>query len=296
MVSVIIPNYNHAQYLNQRIDSILNQTFDDYEVIILDDCSMDDSKSVIEQYRGNPKISHIVYNETNSGSTFIQWKRGIDLAKGEYILIAESDDYCSNNFLDTLYNRIRRDNSVVCFCQSNLVDENDHIYGLWDDPHELYQDDWCKGGVDIINEHSSYRNIIPNASATLFRKECFGKINFNHLKRYKACGDWFTWIHILMQGKCSFCSAPLNYYRRLRDCATNKNRLNFNNIKETLWINLFLKQHGFFYDAHYWKNDWIFQANHNKKILLNNQFLTISGVLARLSFEQYLKLYKFLLK
>ena len=56
-VSVIIPNYNHAPYLKERIDSVLNQTYQDFEVIILDDCSPDNSVEVIEQYRSNPHVS-----------------------------------------------------------------------------------------------------------------------------------------------------------------------------------------------------------------------------------------------
>jgi glycosyltransferase involved in cell wall biosynthesis len=74
LVSVIIPNYCHSQFLVQRIESVLNQTYQNFEVIILDDCSPDAgaSKAVIEKYRGNPHVSHIVYNEENSGSTFKQ--------------------------------------------------------------------------------------------------------------------------------------------------------------------------------------------------------------------------------
>src|SRR5207342_2166753 len=79
-VSVIIPNYNHAVYLEQRIESVLNQTFQDFELIILDDCSPDNSRDVIDQYRVNSKVSHIVYNSINSGSTFKQWQKGIELS------------------------------------------------------------------------------------------------------------------------------------------------------------------------------------------------------------------------
>lgn len=70
LVSIIIPNYNHAPFLKERIDSVLNQTYDNFEVIILDDKSTDNSKEVIEVYRSHPRISQIVYNEENSGSTF----------------------------------------------------------------------------------------------------------------------------------------------------------------------------------------------------------------------------------
>ena len=80
-VSVIIPNYNHAPYLRQRIDSVLQQDYQDFEVILLDDCSKDDSRQVLENYRDHPKVSHVVYNEQNTGNTFIQWERGINLAE-----------------------------------------------------------------------------------------------------------------------------------------------------------------------------------------------------------------------
>ncbi|MDR1783951.1 MAG: glycosyltransferase, partial [Dysgonamonadaceae bacterium] len=98
-VSVILPNYNHARFLEQRIQSIVDQTFQEFELIILDDCSTDDSRGIIENYRDNPKVSQIIYNEQNSGSTFKQWIKGINAAKGEYIWLAESDDWAENDFL-----------------------------------------------------------------------------------------------------------------------------------------------------------------------------------------------------
>lgn len=83
MVSVIVPNYNHASYLVARIESILNQTYQDFELILLDDCSTDDSREVLLKYKDNPKVTHLVFNEQNSGSPFIQWHKGVQLAEGE---------------------------------------------------------------------------------------------------------------------------------------------------------------------------------------------------------------------
>ena len=97
-VSVILPNYNHSSFLKKRIDSIINQSFQDFDIIILDDCSTDCSREIIEEYRSNVNITNIVYNEINSGSTFKQWKKGIELAKGKFIWIAESDDYADESF------------------------------------------------------------------------------------------------------------------------------------------------------------------------------------------------------
>ena len=99
-VSVIIPNYNHAPFLKQRIESVLNQSFQDFEMILIDDCSTDGSREIIESYRNNPHVSHIVYNDSNSGSAFLQWNKGIELAKGDWIWVAESDDYAEPTFLE----------------------------------------------------------------------------------------------------------------------------------------------------------------------------------------------------
>lgn len=122
-VSVIIPNYRHALYLKERIDSVLEQTYRDFEVIILDDCSPDDSREIIETYRTREKIAHIVYNERNSGSTFMQWQKGFDLAQGEYIWIAESDDFADPGFLSSCVEQLENEPScTLAYTESRLVD------------------------------------------------------------------------------------------------------------------------------------------------------------------------------
>ena len=82
LVSVIVPNYNHARYLEQRLDTVFNQTYQNFEVIILDDKSTDNSLEVINRYKDNPHLSQIVVNSQNTGSPFKQWDKGINLAKG----------------------------------------------------------------------------------------------------------------------------------------------------------------------------------------------------------------------
>src|ERR1700722_12672338 len=100
-VSVIVPNYNHARFLPQRLDSIIAQTFTDYELIVLDDASSDDSREVLERYAKRIPM-RLVFNEKNSGSPFIQWQRGAALASGKYLWMAESDDFADANMLKRL--------------------------------------------------------------------------------------------------------------------------------------------------------------------------------------------------
>ncbi|QLL56894.1 MULTISPECIES: glycosyltransferase family 2 protein [Empedobacter] len=211
-VSVIIPNYNHSSYLKERIDSVLNQTFQDFEVIILDDCSTDNSKEIIEAYRNHPKISHIVYNEKNSGSTFKQWKKGIELSKGEWIWIAESDDWCNSLFLETLISDTD-DNLSVIYCQSVTYLPNNL---------QLIRHDLHPYVIDIdsdkfINEYLLKGNVIYNASMAIFKKSKFLKITSDEYTKYKFCGDWIFWSELAFLGKVRRYNRLLNNFRKTDD-------------------------------------------------------------------------------
>ncbi|HWI86885.1 MAG TPA: glycosyltransferase family A protein, partial [Sphingomonas sp.] len=96
-VSVIVPNYNHARFLSKRLDSILAQTFADYELLILDDKSTDDSLAVIEPYLDGVRV-RLECNSVNSGGPYRQWNKGLALTSGDYVWIAESDDYADPSF------------------------------------------------------------------------------------------------------------------------------------------------------------------------------------------------------
>ena len=123
-VSVIIPNYNHAIFLQQRIESVLSQSFQNFEMIIIDDCSTDDSRAIIETYRNHPKVSQIVYNEQNSGSAFKQWINGISLAKGEWVWIAESDDWAEHDFLERMIQAVTENPTCgLVYCRSFYTNE-----------------------------------------------------------------------------------------------------------------------------------------------------------------------------
>lgn len=213
-VTVIIPNYNHARYLNQRIKSVLNQTYQDFEVIILDDYSTDNSKEVLGEYAANPKVSHVIFNETNSGSVFKQWKKGIGLAKGEYIWIAETDDFCESGFLATAIDALESSYSSLFFCQSDNVDENNNKIGdflFWTESLKSVNWDvsFTMDGSEFIKKSLCYKNVIINASAVVFRKKALGDLP-DDITDFKCCGDWKTWLIILQQPGAKIAYSPLS--------------------------------------------------------------------------------------
>src|SRR5258707_10731320 len=111
-VSVVIPNYNHARYLRQGVGSVLEQTCQDFELILLDDCSSDDSRSILSSYAGDPRV-RMEFNEANSGSAFKQWNKGVRLARGKYVWIAESDDYADARLMERLVRVLDGDPEVT---------------------------------------------------------------------------------------------------------------------------------------------------------------------------------------
>jgi glycosyltransferase involved in cell wall biosynthesis len=236
-VSVIVPNYNHARFLPQRLESIFNQTFQDFEVILLDDSSTDYSRDVLEQFRNHPKVAALVYNKQNSGSTFQQWEKGIRLSKGEFIWIAESDDYCETSFLSILVSKLIKHNKAgIAYCQTVSVDPYNKFLVNWLQHTDVFIPNVWKQSFSIAGEAAIinffiYRNVIPNASGVLFRKSVYNATTGIDTGM-NLLGDWFLWIKLLEVSDLIFIAQDLNYFRQHSNKATGRNTFNFNNLKE----------------------------------------------------------------
>jgi glycosyltransferase involved in cell wall biosynthesis len=211
-VSVIVPNYNHSNYLRKRLDSIFNQTFQNFEVILLDDASTDNSIEIFNEYNQHPKVSHFIINEINSGSTFKQWKKGIELACGEYIWIAESDDWADIYFLEILLNVYYQNNNTIAlaFCGSNCIDGHNNPVNIAKFEFDRWNNSFIGNGNTEIKNELIFHNSICNASSILFIRRSLKNIDFSN---YLFCGDWKTVIDIIFQKKFAFTSKKLNYYR-----------------------------------------------------------------------------------
>jgi O-antigen biosynthesis protein len=233
-VSVIVPNYNYAHHIQQRLSSIKDQTFPIYECIILDDASTDNSVAVIRDFLSDePFDNELIINEKNSGSVFSQWKKGIEQASGDLIWIAEADDYADPLFLAKLVDLFRDKDVVLAYSQSAQVDENgsklaaDYLYYT-----DLISDRWHSSyvadGLEEISQGLSIKNTIPNVSGVLFRRdkllealETCG----DQLTNLSVAGDWLVYLNILRLGRIGFCNQSLNTHRRHSKSATKKTNL-----------------------------------------------------------------------
>lgn len=253
-VSVIVPNYNHAQFLIERLDSIFKQTFQDFEVILLDDFSKDLSWEILQSYAKHPKVKYCIRNDQNSGSPFKQWKKGLDLAKGEWIWLAESDDSCDPTFLNKNMQLLSRNkNAGIVYCQSIDINESGEVlsnriqYTNRFSPN-IWKSNFINEGHFFIKKYLSYYNVIPNASAVIFKKELAVDAVFcNSLLEMKMCGDWFFWINLLLKTQVVFLKYPLNYFRNHE--GVSRNHYSFIKIRQRLFeesqVRSFLQKNGF---------------------------------------------------
>lgn len=220
-VSVIIPNYNYQNFIIERIDSVLRQTYPIYELIILDDNSPDNSVEIIKEKIKeikNIKVKLLV-NQKNSGCVFKQWKKGISEVSGDYFWIAEADDSADPRFLEECMKAFEDRNVVLSYSESARMDENNII--ITNNSQDLYNiyntNRWNKPfineGKDEIINYLSITNTILNVSSVVWKKGNYNKI-LDEASNFKVAGDWYVYYKVLEKGKLAFSNKPYNYFRK----------------------------------------------------------------------------------
>ena len=236
-VSIIIPNYNYRRYLPQRLDSVFSQTFTDYEVIFLDDHSTDGSSAYLEEMARQHHVKAYIANRTNTGNPFIQWQKGIERCEGEYIWIAESDDYCSSRFLESLVPLLEaRPDAAYAMCGSDIVDQDgaplNKNYDIWkqeDGQAFLYP------SRTYLSHCLLWRCTAYNASMVVFRKDAYLRTD-RQMSALRYSGDWLFWIKMAEQGSVIVLHSRLNCFRRHTTSVTAKVAGNEKQLREKLYI------------------------------------------------------------
>ncbi len=220
-VSVIIPCYNHAKFLPERINPIINQDHPVFECIFLDDASTDNSIEVAREcLKDAPFPVHWILNEKNSGNAFSQWKKGIEKASGNYIWIAESDDSCATDFLSVALIGMTDSRVVLSYTDSSMIDEKGDP--LFTSSREIFNiihknprwnSSYINDGTDEIGNHLAISNYILNASGVVLRNIPQLLRAISEAGNYRICGDWYVYLSILHYGDIAYSSEILNYCR-----------------------------------------------------------------------------------
>lgn len=219
-VSVIVPSYQHARYLEARLWSVFEQTAPPREIIFLDDASTDGSAEIARRLAlESPVPMRIIVNERNGGGTFRQWLKGMELAQGDLIWIAESDDRAHPQFLERLSREFQDGDVLLAYCQSALIDADDRLLAgdFLEHTDDISPTRWRSAYSATCDEEAeialSRKNTIPNASAALFRRR--DALDFaDELAELRFAGDWLFYAMQIRGGKIAFAPEVLNQYRR----------------------------------------------------------------------------------
>ena len=175
-VSIIVPSYNHGQFLMERLTTIANQTYKDWEAIIIDDKSTDNSVEIITKFiEDNPdfKVKYFIVNEINSGSGYNSWRKGLELVETEYVWIAETDDYSDASFLEESVKVLDENkNCALVFCATNYVENGQIIYTSANRTNDLNIDENNYKIIqsDVFLNRMPFNPYIINGSSVVFRK------------------------------------------------------------------------------------------------------------------------------
>ena len=219
LVSIIVPCYNQAQYLAETLDSVESQTYSNWECIIVNDGSQDNSESVAEQYCQNDKRFRYLY-QINSGVSIAR-NYGIRVSKGEYILPLDGDDIIERTFLE----------KTVSFLESHedykLVYSNVVLFGgqkgVWPFPEYDYS-------------YFIWDNCIVNTA--LFRRSDFEKTSGYNPNMKNGYEDWDFWLSFLSpEDKVYRIEENLFFYRKSNNSRNTNALKNENSLLRQIFIN-----------------------------------------------------------
>ena len=231
-ISVCVPNYNFAEFLPRAIDSVLQQTFPDFEFLIIDDCSTDGSAEVIHNYAARDRRIRFIANPENLGMVG-NWNLCLAEAKGEYIKYVFADDFLiSPEALQKVLALCEGDSSVMLAGSSrNFVDPQ----GRFTQNVCPFKRDGIFAGKWVINRClAAQKNLIGEPTAVMFRKKDAAP-GFN--PKYSQIVDQEMWFRLLERGNFAHAKEPLCAFRLHSGQQSAKNSNHRSAIDEVFWLN-----------------------------------------------------------
>lgn len=285
-VSVIVPNYNYAEYLEERLGSIFYQTVSPAQIIFLDDASSDDSVSVAEELLSKQDIPYqIIASEENSG-VYNQWVKGFEAATEDWVWIAEADDRCEPDFIEKLLTLADDDTNIV-YAESQRIDGNGDVTADDNRAHSRdvsatrWSESYKELGVREVVDALCFRNTIPNASAALLRRSSLHNAK-SVLSGLQYTGDWKLYSHLLRSGNIAYCADSLNHFRRHEKSVTRIRGKSLDYLEELANIREYLCTHFPIREEDMDRMDWYLNRDYRiEKVEKNTQVGAILPLLER---------------
>ena len=227
-ISIIFTSYNHREYLSKAMDSLISQTFSNFEIIIVDDCSTDGSQEILRGYLNDSRVKLHILTE-NTGSYVKASNYGVKFACSDLILFAQCDDFAEPKQLETLHKYSTNfPNCAVYFSASNLIDNNgvflncDFEFRSREFRSRHYKDSIIPGAQ--MFEYLQNSCVIPNLSAALIRREVL--LNYNLLSSdFLVLADWDFWLKVALKHDFFYVREALNNFRQHQTTIRNTVKL-----------------------------------------------------------------------
>lgn len=198
MVSVIMPAYNAGKTISAAIDSVLGQTYSDLELIVINDCSTDDTKEIAEKYAAADCRVKLINNSVNSGVSTSR-NKGVSSAEGEFIAFLDSDDMWRKDKLEKQLAVMLSNDAVLSYTASSFIDSNGNPFNYVMEAEE-------KTDLKTLLK----KNLVSCSSA-MIKADVMKKIKMPNDKMHE---DYYVWITVLRQYKYAYgVNEPLLIYR-----------------------------------------------------------------------------------
>jgi teichuronic acid biosynthesis glycosyltransferase TuaG len=195
LVSIIIPNYNSERYIADTLTSVLRQTYVQWDLIIVDDCSTDSSVAIIQQFAKNDARVQLVRLDAPSGGPAHPRNVGLARATGKYIAFLDSDDVWHPQKLEIQLHALRIHNALFCSTAITRFQRTDEIAVEQGETLDIAQTLASMTVQEIPHSVLIRKNIIPNSSV-LAERWLFTNIRFHEAERYKAIEDFHCWLMV----------------------------------------------------------------------------------------------------
>lgn len=228
LISIIIPVYKVEKYISRCLDSILNQTFQNFEIILINDVSPDNSIKIAESYADKDSRIRIIHNEENSGAG---WSRmvGYTHARGEYVTFCDPDDYLPENSLEILYEAITRDSTAdMCIGDYQRVYPDGSKSEVFENKL-IYGNDKISVAKSTLNRHTPH--FLWNK---IYKRELFEYSEIVTYKNFSNSSDEFLFFQLLQFTKKVINVNKLVYYYYDNKNSSTNNRNHFNGINSML--------------------------------------------------------------
>lgn len=231
LVSVVIPAYNAERFIAQTIDSVLAQTYPEYEIVAIDDCSTDNTFRILQQYQAHPKV-RIYHNEANKGVSPTS-NMGIKLAQGDLVIKLDADDFYEPEYLAAVVEFFQTHEEVgLVFSGLNLI----HPDGRRE-PEMKFLNSWARGREEFLP--TLLKLCVPRAPTICVRRSCYEKLGI-FIEEMSAHADWEMWVRVAANYQVGYIARILaNYRLSYGSNHTVQSMLDGRSIHDmTLWLSL----------------------------------------------------------